>query len=98
MECVYCRSGHFNVCPDVPFFGTPPTDGCFRDFVTWPTSLVLMIPDNVSFDEAAMAEPLAIGLYAIELAKPRLGETAVILGAGAVGLSVLKAARLLAIP
>ena len=34
MECEFCKSGHFNVCPDIPFFGTPPTDGAFREILT----------------------------------------------------------------
>lgn len=93
MECEFCKAGHFNVCPGVPFFGTPPTDGCFRDYIAWPASLALKIPDNVSYDDAAMVEPLAVGVYAIELSQITPGETVVILGAGAIGLSTLQAAK-----
>lgn len=91
LECEFCASGDYNVCPSVRFFGTPPTDGCFRDYVVWPASLVLPVPDSVSLDEAAMLEPLAVGLFAADLAKIQPGESAIILGAGAIGLSVLQA-------
>jgi L-iditol 2-dehydrogenase len=94
MKCEYCLSGNYNVCPGIPFFGTPPTDGCLRDFITWPASLVLKVPDSLGFDEAAMVEPLAIGAYAIELAESKSNDTIGILGMGAVGLSVLQAAKI----
>jgi L-iditol 2-dehydrogenase len=94
MECEFCSTGHFNVCPGIPFFGTPPTDGCLRDYISWPASLAVRIPDNVSFDEAALVEPLAVGVYAAELAAIDSGDIIAILGSGAIGLSTLQAARL----
>lgn len=93
MACEYCRSGYYNVCPGIPFFGTPPTDGCLRDYITWPASLCIKVPASLSFDEAAMTEPLAIGVYAVELAASRQDEVVAVLGAGAIGLSVLQAAK-----
>ncbi|MCE5323103.1 alcohol dehydrogenase catalytic domain-containing protein [bacterium] len=92
-KCVYCKSGHFNVCRDVQFFGTPPVDGCLRDYIAWPAKLALKVPDALTFDEAAMVEPLAVGVYAVELASPVAGNTIMILGSGAIGLSVLQAAK-----
>jgi L-iditol 2-dehydrogenase len=93
LECEICASGNYNVCPDVRFFGTPPTDGCFRDYVVWPASLVLPVPDSISLDEAAMLEPLAVGVFAVDLAVIRPGESVAILGAGAIGLSVLQSLK-----
>ena len=92
-RCEFCRSGNMNVCPDVLFFGTPPTDGCLRDYVTWPAQLLLPVPDALTMDEAAMTEPLAIGIYAVKLAQVEPNSSAAVLGAGAVGLSVLQALR-----
>ena len=93
MECEWCRSGHYNVCPGIPFFGTPPVDGCLREFVAWPARLCLKVPGSLGFDEIAMLEPLAIGLYAAELAEPKPDDVVAILGAGGIGLSVLEAVR-----
>jgi L-iditol 2-dehydrogenase len=73
--------------------GTPPTNGALRDYIAWPARLAVKVPDSLSFDEIAMLEPLAIGVYAVELAKPKVNDTVVILGAGAIGLSVLQAAK-----
>ena len=92
MECEYCKQGFYNVCPGIPFFGTPPTDGCLRDYITWPASLAVKVPNALNFDEAAMIEPLAVGVYAVELGHLQPDETVVIIGAGAIGLSVLQAA------
>lgn len=93
MQCEHCKAGHYNVCPDIPFFGTPPTDGCLREFITWPASLALKAPDSMSYDDAAMIEPLAIGVHAVNMAQAKAGDTVAILGAGAIGLSVLQALR-----
>lgn len=93
-ECEFCTSGRWNVCPNVLFFGTPPTDGCFQDFIVWPEKLVLPIPDELTNDEAAMVEPLAVGLYAAELAAVQQRESVAILGAGAIGLSTLQSIKM----
>ena len=92
--CEICREGLINVCPKVEFFGTPPFQGALREYLTWPANLVMPVPDSMSFDEAAMIEPLAIGVYAVELSGLKGGETVVILGAGAIGLSCLQAAKI----
>ncbi|MDO8684818.1 MAG: NAD(P)-dependent alcohol dehydrogenase [Armatimonadota bacterium] len=93
-ECKFCRQGYTNVCKSVEFFGTPPIDGALREFVAWPARLAIPIPENVSFDEAAMVEPLSVGVYAVKVSDMKGGETIAILGAGAIGLSVLQAAKL----
>ena len=92
-KCEYCKSGHFNVCPGIPFFGTPPVDGCLRDYITWPAELALKVPNSLSFDDAAMIEPLAVGVYAVELSNLQKGDTIAVLGTGAIGLSVIQAAK-----
>lgn len=92
-ECECCRTGHFNVCPNVKFFGTPPIDGCFRDYLVWPAELAFKVPDSMSMDEAAIVEPMAVGMYAVKLGDLKPEQTIGIMGAGAIGLSVLQAAR-----
>lgn len=92
-QCPACDAGLINLCPQVRFFGTPPTDGALREYVVWPQHLCLPVPDGLSLEEAAMTEPMAVGIYAMDLAELEGGESVVILGAGAIGLSVLQAAK-----
>ena len=92
-ECDQCRDGYPNLCRNVIFFGTPPVDGVLREYVAWPAELCVQVSESMSLDEAAMIEPLAVGVYAVDLAEMAGGESVVILGAGAIGLSVLQAAR-----
>lgn len=92
-ECDLCKAGHTHVCKKVQFFGTPPVDGALREFVAWPAKLAIPIPDNVSLDEAAMVEPLAIGVHAARISHMKGGESVAIFGAGAIGLSVLQAIK-----
>ncbi|HET6453028.1 MAG TPA: NAD(P)-dependent alcohol dehydrogenase [Armatimonadota bacterium] len=92
-ECYLCAEGAFNLCRNIKFCGTPPYDGALREFLAWPAGLVVPVPDSVSFGEAAMLEPLAIGVYAVDLAEPIRGKSIGVLGVGAVGLSILEAAK-----
>lgn len=92
-ECPPCRQGHTNLCLNIVFFGTPPVDGCLREYLAWPAELCVQLGDSVSLDEAAMIEPLAVGVHAVDLAEIAGGESVVILGVGAIGLSVLQAAK-----
>jgi L-iditol 2-dehydrogenase len=92
-ECYLCAEGAFNLCRNIKFCGTPPYDGALREFLSWPAGLVVPVPDSVSFGEAAMLEPLAIGVYAVDLAEPIPGKSIGVLGVGAVGLSILEAAK-----
>lgn len=92
-ECGPCRDGYTNLCRNIVFFGTPPVDGSLREYLTWPAALCVQVSESTSHDEAAMVEPLAVGVYAVDLAEMAGGEQVVILGVGAIGLSVLQAAR-----
>jgi len=92
-RCEHCRSGHYNLCRDVVFLATPPVDGAFCEYITWPADFLFPLPDHVSMDEGAMIEPLSVGLHAARRAGVRAGDSVVVLGAGAIGLCALQAAR-----
>ncbi len=92
-ECEICRSGNINLCRAMKFCGTPPYDGSLREYIAWPASLCVPVPDSMSMPEAAMLEPLAVGVYGVEIAEPVSGKGIGILGAGAIGLSILQAAK-----
>ncbi|MFM8515430.1 MAG: alcohol dehydrogenase catalytic domain-containing protein, partial [Actinomycetota bacterium] len=59
--CVQCTAGRYNLCPDVIFFATPPVDGTFTQFVALDRQFVHPVPDHVSYDAAALMEPLSVG-------------------------------------
>lgn len=85
-KCRYCREGKYNLCADVVFFATPPVDGVFQDYVAHEADLCFKLPDNVSTEEGALIEPLSVGMYAAIQGDAHLGQKAVVMGAGCIGL------------
>jgi len=92
-ECEICMAGDTNLCRSIKFCGTPPYDGSLREYIAWPADLCVPVPDSMTMSEAAMLEPLAVGVYGVEIAEPVQGRSIGILGAGAIGLSILQAAK-----
>ena len=86
------RLGLYNLDPAVRFWATPPVHGCLRPSLVHPAAFTFKLPDNVSFAEGAMVEPLAVGLHAANKARLRPGDIAVVLGAGPIGLVTALAA------
>ena len=84
--------GMYNLDPDVRFWATPPIHGCLRETIVHPANLTFKLPDNVSFEEGALVEPLAIGVHAAKKARIAPGDTALVLGAGTIGLVTALAA------
>jgi len=62
------RSGRYNLCPHMPFFATPPTDGALCDYVTIGAAFAHPVPDTISEDAAAFCEPLSVGIPAVRKA------------------------------
>lgn len=85
-KCEFCKSGKYNLCPDVIFFATPPIDGVFQEYVAHEAGLCFKLPDNVSTMEGALVEPLAVGMHAAITGDAHMGQTAVVMGAGCIGL------------
>ncbi len=92
-ECEFCRGGKYNLCPDVIFFATPPVDGVFSEYVAHEANLCFKLPDKVTSLEGAMIEPLAVGLHAAKQGGAEPGQTAVVFGAGCIGLCSLLALK-----
>ncbi|AZQ68136.1 NAD(P)-dependent alcohol dehydrogenase [Silicimonas algicola] len=80
------RMGMYNIDPAVRFWATPPVHGILRPTCVHPEAFTFKLPDTVSFAEAAMVEPLAVGVHAATKARVRPGDIAVVLGAGPIGL------------
>ena len=80
------REGKYNLDPNVRFWATPPIHGVLRPTVVHPEDFTFRLPDNVSFAEGAMVEPLAVGMYAAVKASIAPGDIAVVIGAGPIGI------------
>lgn len=92
-ECEFCKAGKYNLCKDVIFFATPPVDGVFQEYVAHEAGLCFKLPENVSTMEGALIEPLAVGMHAANQGGAHLGQTAVVTGAGCIGLVSLLALK-----
>ena len=92
-RCRFCREGKYNLCPDVVFFATPPVDGVFQEYVAHPEDLCFKLPENDSTLEGALIEPLAVGFHAAKQGDAHAGQTAVVFGAGCIGLVSMMALK-----
>ncbi|MCI8640196.1 MAG: NAD(P)-dependent alcohol dehydrogenase [Lachnospiraceae bacterium] len=92
-HCEFCKKGQYNLCPDVVFFATPLIDGVFQEYVAHEAELCFKLPDNVSTMEGALIEPLAVGFHAAMQGGARAGQTAVVMGAGCIGLVTMMALK-----
>ena len=96
-ECVYCRQGLINLCDNRQVVGVATPDfrraGAFAEFVSVPERIVYRLPDGMLFAEAAMLEAVAVALHAVAVSEVKGGETALVIGAGMIGLLTLQAAR-----
>ena len=86
------RLGIYNLDPAVRFWATPPIHGCLAPYVIHPAAYTFKLPENVSFAEGAMVEPLAVGMHAAVKAKIKPGDLAVVMGAGPIGIVTALAA------
>jgi len=93
-ECDQCLQGRPNTCRNIKFLGCPgQIDGCLSEYIVMPEESCFPIPDHMSFTEAAISEPLAIGVYAVRQSIPMKGAKVGILGFGPIGMSVLLPAK-----
>ena len=86
------RLGQYNLDPAVQFWATPPVHGILRPSCVHPAEFTFKVPYNVSFAEAAMVEPLAVGMHAAAMANIKPGDVAVVQGAGPIGMVTALAA------
>src|ERR1700761_6849327 len=96
-ECPFCQRGEINLCDDRQVVGVSCGDysraGAFAEYVAVPERILYKLPDNLGFTEAAMLEAVSVALHAITVSKLHGGETALVIGAGMIGLLTLQAAH-----
>jgi len=89
-ECDQCKAGRPHTCRKLKFLGCPgQANGCLSEYIVMPEHSCMKISDKMTFDQAAISEPLAIGVYAVQQSIPMKGAKVGILGAGPIGESVL---------
>lgn len=92
-QCEFCKTGRYNLCPDVEFLATPPYHGSMMKYLAFPENMCFKLPDNITTKEGALVEPLAVGMHAALQGGVKLGDSVVILGAGTIGLVTLLACK-----
>jgi L-iditol 2-dehydrogenase len=95
--CEYCRRGEVNLCDNRQVLGVSCGDysraGAFAEFVVVPARVVYKLPESISFAEAAMLEAVAVAIHAVSLAEISAESTALVVGAGTIGVLILQALR-----
>jgi len=92
--CELCKEGRYNVCSEKSVLGSKGWVGSFGEFFVVPEQTVIKLPDNVSFEEGALIEPIAVGMHAVRKSGLEVGGTVAIIGTGPIGLGVLLSAKL----
>ena len=92
-HCEQCLRGRHNICARLRFLSTPGEPGFFRQRVNLPVANLLPLPEDVGVVEGTLVEPLAVALHALSLGRPVLGETALVIGGGPIGLLTMAALK-----
>ncbi|MDB4393199.1 alcohol dehydrogenase catalytic domain-containing protein, partial [Akkermansiaceae bacterium] len=96
-SCEFCERGETNLCNERQVMGVScdefKRDGAFAEWVIVPARILEKIPEGLGFEEAAFTEPLAVALHAVNLVKVKKGESALVVGAGLIGLLVIQALK-----
>ncbi|MCL4136322.1 UNVERIFIED_CONTAM: hypothetical protein GTU68_049233 [Idotea baltica] len=91
--CNYCKTGKYNLCPDMIFCATPPVHGNLSRYYKHAADFCFKLPDHVSLEEGALLEPLSVAVHACRRANVVLGSRVLICGSGPIGLVSLLAAK-----
>lgn len=92
-DCIACRNGKTNCCTNINVLGVH-VDGGMQEIISVPTDL-LIPAKNLSFNQMAIIEPLAIGAHALRRAAVKKGETIVVIGCGPIGIGLMKLAQIM---
>ena len=96
-KCEYCKRGQINLCDNREVIGVSCGDyrrhGAFAEYVVVPERIMYPLPGNFGFNEAAMLEAVSVGVHGVKVSEVEGGETALVIGAGMIGLLTLQAAK-----
>jgi L-iditol 2-dehydrogenase len=92
-ECEFCLEGNPNLCTDLRFAGHAPHDGALRQYIAWPETSLVTLPDSMADIEGVMLEPLGVALYSVDCGNVNPGKSVGVFGCGTIGLCVIQVAR-----
>lgn len=91
--CPACQEGKYNLCSSLGFHGLCGGGGGFAEYTVFPAKFVHKIPDGLSFEKAALIEPIAVAIHSLRVGKFMTGQSAIVLGAGPIGLATIEALK-----
>ncbi|WP_152655611.1 zinc-binding dehydrogenase [Oceanobacillus sp. CFH 90083] len=91
-KCEYCKRGDYHLCNRKTILGTQKWEGAFAEYITVPASTIYKLPEDVPYKVSVLAEPLAVGVHAVQVAEIEKGDKVAILGSGPIGLLTAVAA------
>jgi len=92
-KCYYCLHDQENMCKLKNFAYGTTEDGAMREFVNVKADRVHTLPENVTYEEGATVEPLSVAIYGVHQSDFQLGQNAVVIGAGTIGLMTIQVLR-----
>jgi len=97
-QCFHCTRGEVNLCDNREVLGVSPgpyrRHGAFAEYVSVPRRIMYRLPDNLSYEQAALIEAVSVAVHAVGITPVRLGDSAVVVGSGMIGLLAVQAVRL----
>ncbi len=96
-ECYYCKRGDINLCDNRRVLGVSCNEyrqnGAFAEYVAVPAHILYAIPENISFEQAAMIEAVSVAVHAVAISQVKSDDTAVVIGCGMIGLLCIQALK-----
>ena len=96
-QCFYCTRGDVNLCDNRQVLGVSPGEyrrhGAFAEYVAVPRRIMYRLPDSLSYEQAALIEAVSVAVHAVNLTPLQLGDSAVVVGSGMIGLLAVQALR-----
>ncbi|MBM7834860.1 2,3-butanediol dehydrogenase [Clostridium sardiniense] len=89
-KCPACKEGKYNLCTSLGFHGLCGSGGGLAEYTVFPEEFIHKIPDDISYEQAALIEPMAVALHSIRIANFKVGDTALVLGSGPIGLATIE--------
>ncbi|MBU5306697.1 2,3-butanediol dehydrogenase [Clostridioides mangenotii] len=89
-ECPACKEGKYNLCSTLGFHGLCGSGGGLAEYTVFPEEYVHKLPDSMTYEQGALIEPMAVALHSIRIANFNVGDTAIVLGSGPIGLATIE--------